>query len=130
MMGRIEDNSSKVKIELEKRIRRLLVNACSIVERKAKQIVHRRSGELARSITHEIEGKVGRIGTNLPYGPWVELGTRPHEIRPKTKQALFWVDLEHPVKVVLHPGAKAYPYLRPALHQSKNDIEALIGRQG
>jgi len=128
-MARIEDNSEKIRKELDRRISRLLTTACIIVERRARQIVHRKTGSLARSITHEVKGKIGRVGTNLLHGPWVELGTRPHKIKPRSKKALFWEDLEHPIRSAMHPGARAYPYLRPALHQSKDEVESLIGKQ-
>ena len=45
------------------------------------------------------------------YAPFVELGTRAHEIWPLTKKALFWPGADHPYKHVNHPGTKANPYM-------------------
>lgn len=51
---------------------------------------------------------------NVAYALPVEVGTGPHIIVPRTKQALYWPGAEHPVKRVRHPGTKPSPYLRPA----------------
>jgi hypothetical protein len=85
------------------------------------------TGRLRSSITHELvigaEGLVARIGSNVEYARYVEegtLGTMPPVIRPRTKQALFWPGADHPVAAVYnHPGARAYPYLQPALEAAR-----------
>lgn len=53
------------------------------------------TGHLRQSITKEVKDKEARIGTNVHYAPYVELGT---------------------VKM------KAQPYLRPALDENKNKL--------
>lgn len=40
------------------------------------------TGHLRRSITYEVEGLVGRVGSGLPYGRALELGTRKMKARP------------------------------------------------
>ncbi|MER7131254.1 HK97 gp10 family phage protein [Streptosporangium saharense] len=54
-----------------------------------------------------------------PYGLFVEVGTRPHVIRPKNPNGwLRWAGSDgkvHLAKVVHHPGTRAQPHLRPAL---------------
>lgn len=50
----------------------------------------------------------------VKYALWVEEGTQPHVILPKTKKALFWPGADHPVRMVNHPGTQARPYLWPA----------------
>jgi len=52
-------------------------------------------GHLRESITYEVDKKEARVGTNVHYAPYVELGT---------------------VKM------KAQPYLRPALDENKNKL--------
>lgn len=52
-----------------------------------------------------------------PIGLFVEVGTRPHIIEARDKQALHWASAEHPVKKVHHPGTQAQPHLRPALYE-------------
>lgn len=128
-MARFEDNSAKFYEQLDQRVFRFLRDAGTIVLRKAKENCRRRSGELARSIFMVIEGRICRVGTNLDYGPMIELGTKPHTIRPNTKFALYWKGANHPVKKVEHPGMKSFPYLRPALETSKSEINQIAKRE-
>lgn len=57
---------------------------------------------------------------NAPYGLFMEVGTRPHIIRPKRPDGwLRWIDRDGRVrfaKVVHHPGTRPYAYLRRALY--------------
>ena len=74
------------------------------------------TGHLRSSIrVHKIGPTSRRIHAHADYAAWVELGTRPHIIRPNVKKALHWPTARHPVKVVHHPGTRAQPYLRAAL---------------
>jgi hypothetical protein len=54
-----------------------------------------------------------------PYGLFMEVGTRPHVIRPKNpRDWLRWIGADgrvHFAKKVNHPGTRAQPHLRPAL---------------
>jgi hypothetical protein len=54
-----------------------------------------------------------------PLGLFVEVGTRPHVIRPKNPRGwLRWTGPDgrvHFAKKVNHPGTRAQPHLRPAL---------------
>jgi len=86
----------------------------------ARNYVHKRSGRLAESLRSEVQGKVLRVGSlDCNYATDVELGTSPHVILPKNKQALHWPDADHPVAKVNHPGTAPAPYLRPALFQRR-----------
>lgn len=60
---------------------------------------HKQTGHLRRSVANEIEGSVGRVGTNLKYGRWLELGTARMAARPWLRRALNEVKSE--VKRVL-----------------------------
>lgn len=53
-------------------------------------------------------------GPVASYGAHVEFGTVPHEIRPRTKHALYWPGANHPVARVQHPGTAPQPYMIPA----------------
>lgn len=76
-----------------------LKKSCLMVERDAKQLCPVDTGRLRSSITNEIEGEVGRVGTNVEYAKFVELGT--NKMSPQ-------------------------PYLRPALHKNEKKILALF----
>jgi len=52
-----------------------LTKACYLVENSAKEKVPVNTGYLQRSITHEVEGNVGIVGTNTEYAPYIEFGT-------------------------------------------------------
>lgn len=49
---------------------------------------HKQLGHLRRSVTREVVELVGRVGTNLNYGRWLELGTRLMKARPWLRRAL------------------------------------------
>ena len=54
---------------------------------------------------------VGSIRSNVSYAKYIEEGTKPHIIRPRKMKALYWPGAGHPVKLVRHPGTKAYNVL-------------------
>lgn len=51
---------------------------------------HKQYGHLRRSVATEVDSAtlVGRVGTNLNYGRWLELGTRLMAARPWLRRAL------------------------------------------
>ena len=98
----IRDNTKNVLNEVDRRIRRDLITSAVLVERSAKQIVPVKTGTLKRSIVHEPVNpkREVRVGTNVKYGPFVELGTSKMSARP---------------------------YLRPALETNMPEIRRLFG---
>ncbi|HEX5705617.1 MAG TPA: hypothetical protein VFX97_20615 [Pyrinomonadaceae bacterium] len=75
-----------------------------------------------------IKGKANRtwtlrpqftVSSNVDYAEMVHDGTRPHIIRPRTKQALKFTVGGQVVfaKVVHHPGTRARPFLDRALRE-------------
>ena len=50
----------------------------------------KRTGHLRRNITHDVDRSAlhMRWGTNVVYGKYLELGTRPHKITAKNKKGL------------------------------------------
>lgn len=66
--------------------------AGQIVEREAKRLAPVLTGNLRRSIYHEVQrdnlGVVARVGTNVKYGIFQELGTRYHDAQPYLRPAL------------------------------------------
>lgn len=59
------------------------------------------------------------VSSNVDYASMVQDGTRPHIIRPRTKQALKFTVGGQVVfaKVVHHPGTRARPFLDRALRE-------------
>lgn len=69
-------------------------------------------GDTVRSIV--TAGGKSKSGVATFYAGWVEEGTEPHEIRPKGGRSLFFAGLLR--RIVEHPGARAQPFMTPALH--------------
>lgn len=90
------------------------------------------TGRLQNSITKDRPGPMRRrVGTNVKYGLFLEVGTRPFTITPKTKKMLSWIGPEgdrHFAKRVNHPGIKPRPWLRPAAIKSRAAIVSILGR--
>lgn len=57
----------------------------------------------------------GVVWNSTRYAMSVHDGARPHIIRPRRKQALWWEGLDHPVAMVRHPGVRARPFMATAL---------------
>lgn len=49
---------------------------------------HLQTGRLRASVAKAVEGLVGRVGTNVDYGRWLELGTAEVAARPWLRRAL------------------------------------------
>lgn len=62
---------------------------------------------------------VWTIGSDVEYAPYVNDGTRPHVIRPRTKKALRFKVGNQIVfaTVVNHPGTRPNPFLDRALRE-------------
>ena len=90
---------AKVIQKINKANKQIISKACLMVVRDAKKLCPVDPGRLRSSITHEIEGTTGRVGTNVEYARAVELGTE--------KQS-------------------PQPYLRPALHKNEKAILVLF----
>lgn len=108
--------------------------------REAKILVRRKTGNLGRSIhVASVSATHATVEAGARYAAFVELGTAPHEIRPRTKKVLAWPsspagrrlsgsprkDMYRPGKaaalggwsyarVVHHPGTRPYPFMVPA----------------
>lgn len=78
----------------------------------------RRTGRTANSVQASIDGAgsrvTGKFGSNSEIFGYLEFGTRPHEIHPRFKKALFWPTARHPVKSVHHRGTSAQHILEHA----------------
>ena len=104
------------------------------------------TGRLRSSITHTVGLNKVTIDTKVAYAPFVEYGTRPHIIRPKSRKALAWPTGGQSAaglgrgtqgtlrgkgsfafaKVVHHPGTKGHHYMKDALDSSRGEIIRMI----
>lgn len=104
-------------------VARALARKAVATETAAKQIITaeglvdtgRYRSSIAWRLGEDGQGLYALIGSKVPYAGFIEFGTRPHVIRPKTKRALAWKGAEHPVRLVHHPGTKPQHVLHRAL---------------
>lgn len=104
--------------------------------REQKILVPRKTGNLGRSITiGAVTPTRAETIARANYAAFVERGTRPHIITPKTKKVLAWsadgkARLSGAVrkggavrfaKRVRHPGTKAQPYMVPGAEKAVKD---------
>ena len=99
-----------------------------MIVREAKLVVHRKTGNLGRSI-RVVEHSRTRVvvAATANYAAFVERGTRPHEITPNVARVLAWGGARRlsgslrsgasPTNFAMrvhHPGSRPYPFLMPA----------------
>ena len=82
--------------------------------------------KLKKSITYGTKayGFTGYVRSKAPHAHLVHDGVKPHDIKPKRKQAL---NLGGAVrKTVHHPGYAGNPFLTDAAEQTKSDMAAMM----
>lgn len=102
-----------------------LQKACALVERDAKQLAPKGTGELRRSIASKVEDNVGIIYTPLLYAPYVEYGTGLFA-ENGGRQDVPWHYKDDEGKWHSTYGMHPHPYMRPALQQNKKKILEII----
>ena len=115
-------------------MRSALRQGANVFKAEAKQEVPVDEGDLRDSIRVSVRSKGGTVyasvkagGKKAPHWHLVEFGTRAHKIKPKQAHGLTVGGKV--VSEVNHPGAKARPFMRPALDaKSAAAIEA-VGAQ-
>lgn len=109
------------------------------VEASAKRVVPVDTGNLRRSITHEVTatggGLIGKVGTNVPYARYVEEGRSAGSMPPPDALARDlqggWLrrhgisnDLAFVVaRAIARRGIRPRPYLKPAITTNRARIE-------
>lgn len=123
-MARIRLDRADLNRQMTNASRAELREASRQVVNRAKVLAPVRSGRLRSSIRAEpprifsLRGSV-TVGSDLEYAAMVNDGTRPHLIRPRTKQVLRFEVGGRVVfaKLVHHPGTRANPFLDRALRE-------------
>jgi hypothetical protein len=108
--------------------------------REEKLLVHRKTGFTARTISELDVTATGFSTVAHGAAPYLEFGTRPHEIRPKSAKVLRFATGGNatlsgrpksgaPVvfaRVVHHPGTRAYPFMVPGMEKALAKLGDLI----
>lgn len=77
------------------------------------------TGDYVSSIdTEALQPHGWRVIARDRKSAWIEFGTRPHEIRPRTKRALWWPGAPHPMARVWHPGTAPTENMAEALEMA------------
>jgi hypothetical protein len=85
-----------------------------------------RTGFLLQSFRFATGRLWARWFPTVSYAIYVHEGTRPHEIYPRNKRALYWEGAEHPVKRVSHHGTKPNPFMEKIANKATGDINKLF----
>ena len=80
------------------------------------------TGNLLQSFRLETGNLFARWYPTASYADAVYYGTRPHDIIPINKKALYWPGAAYPVKRVHHPGSKPNMYLDRIADAAKGEI--------
>jgi len=129
----------------KKRQQIILEKIGALIEMRAKMNCPVDLGPLRASITHEVNGNVVRIFTNLPYADDIEYGKPPEILSESEKGDLTKWSERHNlpaysvIKKIEREGIKVgtveqplktpsgyRPFLRPALFQSLPNIKKII----
>ena len=102
-----------------------LTKACLLVENDAKRKCPVDTGQLRASITHEVEGQTGIVGTNVEYAPYVEYGTGIYA-RDGNGRQTPWSYQRADGKWITTKGQKPQAFLEPALLENENEIFRLF----
>ena len=102
-----------------------LEKACIGVEGSAKRKAPARSGNLRNSITHVVKAEVmtGYIGSNVPYAPYVEIGTGIYSSRGDGRKTPWIYTDPATGEKVFTRGSYPHPFLKPAVDENKSAIE-------
>ena len=110
------------------RFTKALGKACALVEGAAKQKAPKDSGELARSITSEVNGLTGVVYTPLEYAPYREYGTGLFA-ENGGRQDVPWNYQDDEGNWHSTSGMPPHPYMRPALNENREKILQIL-REG
>lgn len=135
----VTGNSAAV---MDANIETAVTEATLFLESQIKMRTPRRTGNLSRSIQHEIEGKgtpvvKGIVATSQPYALPVETGTGiygpkkvPFVIKAKPGKALFWPGADHPVKQVTIKGMVGAHMFENGLSENTAKLDAIFAKYG
>ena len=111
------------------RVQQVIVN-----DKLQGQLLNHREGNLSNSVrptetvvtATEIDGGVVAGGTAAPYAAALEYGARAHLIRAINAKALHFSigGQEMFRKQVMHPGNRAYAFMRSTLDEQAQEIQA------
>jgi HK97 gp10 family phage protein len=114
---------------LQAALRQGITQGCLVVEGAAKSLCPVDEGELRDSIQNKIEEDqgefIGKIGTNKPYGIYVEMGTGLYASNGNGRKSP-WFYKDRKGKGHWTWGSRPQPFLYPALVQNQDKVKAVM----
>ena len=108
-------------IEKAEYIQRALTKSCLMVEAQAKVNCPVDDGQLRQSISSEIEGNIGVIGTNVEYAPYVHQGTGIYAVNGDGRKTRWkYQDAKGEWHSTI--GQQPNPFLERALDANREEI--------
>jgi HK97 gp10 family phage protein len=130
---------NQLPVKVEKNIMRSALRAgAKVIEKEALSNLFDAgaidSGDLARSLRVSTAARRGKVTASVKAGDqrawywrFVEFGTAAHTIKGKNGKRLFFNGTI--VSSVNHPGARAKPFMRPALDSKSSEAIRAVGRK-
>jgi HK97 gp10 family phage protein len=107
------------------KVQKALGKCCALVERSAKQLAPKDTGELRRSITSKVVGDEGIVFTPLEYAPYVEYGTGLFA-EDGGRTDVPWNYQDDKGNWHSTSGQKPQPFMRPALDTNRTQIMNIL----
>ena len=111
-------------------LKKALGKACALAEGEAKKKAPKDNGELRRSIASKVDENsgdlVGVVYTPLEYAPYVEFGTGLFAEDGNGRKDVPWCYEDDKGEWHSTRGQKPQPYLRPALHENRDNILRIL----
>lgn len=125
----VEDIINSLEQRVSKtQVKKALGKACALVEASAKQKAPKGNGDLRRSITSKTSAEEGVVFTALEYAPYVEFGTGLFA-ESGGRTDVPWNYQDDAGEWHSTSGMKPTPYMRPALHENREEIKRVIKRE-
>lgn len=107
--------------KFEEKIAQKFIEALAdYAEQAMREAAPYRTGRLTNSIQKHTGSLEAKVGPTAEYAPFLEFGTKPHEIKPILSRALKF---EANGKIVFaarvrHPGVKPHPFIQAAAQET------------
>lgn len=106
-------------------VKEALNKSCLMVEADAKVNCPVDDGQLRQSITSEVDGNTGAVGTNVEYAPYVHQGTGIYAVKGDGRQDRWsYQDAKGEWHSTI--GQQPNPFLEKALDSNREDIKKLF----
>lgn len=110
---------------LNSKLNEALQKACAYIEGEAKKNCPTDTGNLRNSITYDVDGLRGEVGSLCEYAPYVEIGTGIYSKQGIGRQTP-WVYRRADGTFIRTKGEKPQPYLKPAVDANISTIGKLF----